>query len=99
VKEQIEAVTLEGRMLRVTAREPLPVEPRVIALATAIRVFDRYPILERLTLTTGSAEISLSREEIERLLGRDGFASLREWGRWRQILATAVQAYTGAKTP
>jgi len=98
VREHLDAVALEGRMLHVTAREPLPAEPRVLAVATAIRVFERYPILDRLTLTVGSTEISLGREQVERLLGPEGFASLGEWGRWRQVLARAIQAYTG-ETP
>ena len=98
MREHLDAVALEGRMLHVTAREPLPAEPRVLAVATAIRVFERYPILDRLTLTVGNTEITLGREQVERLLGPEGFASLREWGRWPQVLARAIQAYTG-ETP
>ena len=95
MREQIDSVTLQGPTLRVVAREPLAVEPKPLLVATAIRVFERYPILSRLVLTIGgSPEIAVSRDEVERLLEPDGFASLREWGRWRQVLARAVQAYT-----
>lgn len=94
MREQIDAVTIEGPTLRVVTREPLPVEPGTLLVATAIRAFERYPVLNGLVLAIGGrAEISISREQVERLLGPAGFASLREWGRWRQILAHAVQAY------
>lgn len=97
MKEQIDAVALEGSTLRVTAQRPLPVEPDVLAVATAIRVFERYPILDRLALVVGGAEIALSREEVERWLGPAGFASLKEWGGWRRALARAIQAYEGER--
>ncbi len=94
MREQIGSVTLEGPTLRVVAPEPLAVEPKTLLVATAIRVFERYPVLDRLVLTIGgSTEIAISRDQVERLLEPDGFASLREWGRWRQVLARAVQAY------
>lgn len=95
MKEQIEAVALKGRHLQVTGRDPLPVEPKALALAAAVRVLERYPVLDRLTLTVGGVEIGVSREEVERLLGSDVFARLREPGRWRQIVADAIRASTG----
>jgi len=97
VREQIEALTLEGPVLRVTARPPVAAELPLLAIATAIRVFERYPVLDRLILTVGSAEISLSREEVEGLLGPEGLGAAREWGQWSQVLAQAVQTYTGAR--
>ena len=89
----IEAVTVQGRDLWVTARQPA-VEPRALALAAAIRVFDRYPVFDRLILTVGEAETGVSREDVERLLGAEGFAAVRERGRWRQLLADLARART-----
>ena len=64
MKSRIESVAFEGTTLRVSAREPLPAELRVLALATALRVFERFPAFSRLVLSTGTAEVSISREEI-----------------------------------
>ena len=100
MRERIDAVTLHGATLRVSARAPLPAELPVLALATAIRVFERYPVLERLTVTLGEAkddELSLTRAEVARWLGPQGFASLRAWGGWPHALARAVHAYTGER--
>jgi hypothetical protein len=94
VREYIDAVTLDGLTLRVAARGPASVEPRTLAVATAIRAFERYPILERVVLTMGTAEFGVSRDTVQRLLGPGGFGAIREWGRWRQVLARVVQAYS-----
>jgi hypothetical protein len=94
VRELIESVALEGTTLRVRAREPLPVELPTLLVGTAMRVFERHSALRRVALATPTVELSVSRDEIERGLGPEGFAALREWGRWRQALARAVQAYT-----
>lgn len=91
MRERIEALALEGRTVRVTARDPLPVEPRVLALAAAIRVFERYPVLHRLTLTVGGTEATGSREEVERLLGPEGFSALKDRDRWQRLLAAGLQ--------
>ena len=90
MRDRIEAVALEGQNLRVTAREPLGVEPRMLALAAAVRVFDQYPVLDRLTLTAGGSDIVVSREEVHRLLGSDGFAPLKDRERFRQFLTRAL---------
>lgn len=95
MRDRIEAVALRALELRVAARAPLPVAPKALALAAAIRVFDRYPILARLTLTVDGSEIDVSREEVERLLAPHGFIPLRERGRWRQMLAELARAYPG----
>lgn len=95
MRDRIEAVALRGQELRVTARAPLPAAPKALAMAAAIRVFDRYPILARLTLTVDGSEVGVSREEVERLLAPVGFVPLRERGRWRQMLAELVRTYPG----
>lgn len=90
MRDRIEVVVLEGQHLRVTAREPLGVEPRLLALAAAIRVFEQYPVVERLTLTTGGADVVVSREEVHRLVGPEGFAPLKDRDRFRLLLSRAL---------
>jgi hypothetical protein len=77
----------------VSAPEPLPAERETLAVASAIRVFEHFPALDRLVLTSGGSEVSLARVDVERLLAPDGFASLRDHGRWPQVLARAVGRY------
>jgi len=98
MRDRIEAVALEGQNLRVTAREPLGIEPRMLALAAAIRVFEQYVVLDRLTLTVGGNDVVVSREEVLRLLGPDGFAPLKDRERFRQLLARALQPDGGEPT-
>jgi len=69
MRQLIEAVTLEGQNVRVSARDPLPVDPKALAIAAAIRVFERYPALVRLTLSVGNDQLTVSREEVDRLPG------------------------------
>ena len=94
MKEHLEAIDITGRTLRVSVREPLVVELHVLALATALRVFERYPVFDELTLGNGITETRLTRQEMERLLGADGWDAVRERGRWRQTLARIVQSYS-----
>ncbi len=84
---------IAGRALQVTARGPLSVEATVLAVATALRVFERYPVLDHLTLSTDDGDVRVPRPEIERLLGPEGYAPVRERGRWHQVLARVVQEY------
>jgi len=93
VREQIEAITIEGRVLRVSVREPLRVKQHVLAVATAPRVFERYPVFDELTLAVGETETRLSRPQIERLLGPDGWRAVLERRRWPQTLARVVQSF------
>jgi len=94
MRQLIEAVALEGQSIRVTARDPLPVEPRALAVAAAVRVFDRYPALDRLTLAVGSQEISLSRGDVDRLLGPEGFARLKDRDGAREVMERVIHAFT-----
>lgn len=87
MREQIEAAALEGQTVRVKARETLRVEPKMLALAAALRVFERYAVLDRLTLTAGAVEVVVSREDVHRLLGPEGFAVLNDPARYRQIVS------------
>jgi hypothetical protein len=93
VKAWVEAVSLAGSTLRVTAAEPLPAERDTLAVASAIRVFERFPALDKIVLATAGGEVSLARAHVEQLLAPDGFAALRERGRWTQVLARAVQRH------
>ena len=92
----VDAVSLVGSTLRVTAPGPLPAERDTLAVATAIRVFERFQALSELVLGGGDGEVTLTRGDVERLLAPDGFAALRERGRWPHVLARAVQRYAGA---
>src|SRR5262245_50077794 len=89
MRDRIEAVVLEGQHLRVTARE-VGVEPRMLALATAVRAFEQYPVLDRVTVTVDGTEVAIGREEVHRLLGAEGFGPLRDRERFRQFLLRAV---------
>jgi len=94
MRQLIEAVALAGQSVRVTARDPLPVDIRALAVAAAIRVFERYPALDGLTLTVGSQAVALSRQEVERLLGPDGFARLKDREAARELLERAIDDFT-----
>jgi hypothetical protein len=94
----IEEVALEGQSVRVTAREPLPVAFRALAIAAAIRVFERYAALDRLTLSAGSEELTVSRPDVERLLGPEGLARLKDRDGARDVLERAIRDFTGDGT-
>ena len=91
-----ETVTLSGRTLRVVTREPLPADAATLAVASAIRVLERFPALDQVCLVAGDGEREISRQEVDRLLAPDGYAALQERGRWPQLLARAVQRYTAS---
>ncbi len=93
MRQLIEAVTLEGQNVRVSARDPLPVDPKALAVAAAIRVFERYPALDRLTLSVGNEQVTVSREEVDRLLGPDGFDRLKDRNTAREVLERAIRDY------
>jgi hypothetical protein len=94
MKAWIEAVTLAGPTVRVSAREPLPADGVTLAVAGAIRLMERFPILDELVLAGAHGELSVTRADVERLLAPEGFSALQERPRWPQVLARAVQRYT-----
>jgi hypothetical protein len=96
VKGWIEGLSLSGRTLRLTARDPLPADAATLVVATAIRVFERFGVFDAVVLVSEHGELRLTRPEVERLLAPDGFPARGERGRWPQILARAVQRYTTA---
>jgi hypothetical protein len=91
VKTWIDSISLAGSTLQVTAPEPLPADRITLAVASAIRVFERFPALDRLILAGSDGEVPMTRANIERLLAPEGFAALQDRGRWPQVLARAVQ--------
>ena len=102
MKERVDIVSLAGSTLRVIAPEPLPADRATLAVATAIRVFERFSALDGLVLNCGDSEVPVTRAEVERLLAPDGFAVLQDRGRWRQLLSRAMQRYVapdGATQP
>jgi hypothetical protein len=96
VKAWVDAVALTGARLRVDAPAPLPAARETLAVASAIRVFERFPALDGLVLAGGAGEVSVTRADVERLLAPDGFAALRDRGRWPQVLARALQRHAAA---
>lgn len=96
MKAWIEGVSLSGRTLRVAARDPLPADAVTLTVAAAIRVFERFGVLDTLVLAGEHGELRLTRPEVERLLAPDGFPAREERARWPQLLARAVQRHTGA---
>jgi|RhiMetdeSRZDD1v2_1073273.scaffolds.fasta_scaffold235059_3 hypothetical protein len=95
MKQLVEAVTLEGQTVRVNARAPLPVAAKALAIAAAIRVLDRYPALDRLALSVGGADITVTRQEVEQLLGPEGFSGLKDRDTAREVLERAIREYAG----
>jgi hypothetical protein len=93
VKAWVEAISLGGSTLRVTARDPFPAEGDTLAVASAIRVFERFQALDTLVLAGRDAEVRVTRADVERLLEPDGFAALRDRTRWPQVLARALRRY------
>jgi hypothetical protein len=96
MKAWVEGISLAGSTLRVTASEPLPADRATLAVASAIRVFERFAALDSLVLGGDDREVSMTRADIERLLAPDGFAGLQDRGRWPQLLARAVQRYVAS---
>jgi hypothetical protein len=95
MREWIDSVSLAGSTVRVTVPDPLPADRDTLAVASAIRLFERFPAFDALVLVAGGGEASLSRADVERLLAPEGFDSLRDRGRWPQVLARAVQRHVG----
>ena len=93
MREYVETLTLEGRTVRVSATGPASVEPALLAIGTALTLFERYPVLDGLALRVGATEIGVTRDQVERLLGPAGFGQLREWGRGRQVRAQVIQGF------
>ncbi len=83
----IESLALEGTALTVTLALTLPVDGRTLTAATAIRVFDRYPVIDCVTIVTGANVVSLSREQFEHLLPSENPATLDGQQRWRHAVA------------
>jgi hypothetical protein len=96
VREWIDTVTLAGSTLRVTVPEPMPADRDTLAVASAIRLFERFPALDVLVLAGGGGEVALSRADVERLMAPEGLESLRDRGRWPLVLARAIQRHLGA---
>jgi hypothetical protein len=92
----IESLNLAATTLRVTAAEPLPADQATLAVASAIRLFERFPALDGLVLVAGGDEVSLARADVERLLAPEGFRALQDRSRWSRVLARAVRRHAGA---
>ena len=95
MRSWIDAVTLVGSTVRVTVPSPLPAERDTLAVASALRLFERFPALDRLVLVADGSEVALARDDVERLLAPEGLPALQDRGRWPQVLARAVQRHLG----
>jgi hypothetical protein len=95
MKSWIESISLSGSTLRVSVAEPWPAHRDTLAVASAIRVFERFPALDGLVLAAGGDIVSLGRSEVEGLLAPEGWPALQDRGRRSQVLARAVQRYCG----
>ncbi|HET8577157.1 MAG TPA: hypothetical protein VFO18_08670 [Methylomirabilota bacterium] len=93
MRELIESVAIEGMTLTVTLSPTLPVDVPTLAVAAAIRALHRYPVLDRVTVRSGSTEVGLSRREVEQLLQPDDLAAAKEPDRWKHVLARAVERF------
>ena len=96
MKPGVDAISLAGPTLRVSVPGPLPADLVTLAVATAIRVFERFPALDGLVLDGGRSELSVTRGEVELLLAPEGFAVLQDGSRWPQVLARAVQRHVAS---
>ena len=97
MKSWVEGISLVGSTLRVAAPEPVPAERDTIAVASAIPAVARLQALDTLVLAGGDADVRVSRADVERLLEPEGFAALRDRGRWPQVLARALQRRAAAR--
>jgi hypothetical protein len=97
VRSWIGAVSLSGGTLRVSVPEPLPADGGTLAVAGAIRVFERFPALADFVLVAGGGgETTVTRADVERLLAPEGWRALEDRGRWPEVLARAVERHASA---
>jgi hypothetical protein len=95
VRSWIDGLSLVGSTVRVSVPSPLPADRDTLAVASALRLFERFAALDELVLVAEGGEVSLARADVERLLAPEGLAALQDRGRWPQVLARAVQRHSG----
>jgi hypothetical protein len=93
VRSWIGAVGLSGSTIRVSVPEPLPADAHALAVAGAVRVFERFPALGSFVLMAGGGEMTVTRADVERLLAPEGWPALEDRGRWPEVLARAVERH------
>ncbi len=99
MKGLIESLALEGTALTVTLAPTLPVDARTLTAATAIRVFERYPVIDRVIIVTGATKIGLSREKVDHLLRSENLAKLDGTQRWRHAVARVAAGLPSPTNP
>jgi chromosome condensin MukBEF MukE localization factor len=77
--------------------------PTFLASASQLSIerqlgIERFQALDTLVLMGVDADVCVTRADVERLLAPDGFAALRDRGRWPQVLARALQRKAAAPT-
>jgi hypothetical protein len=92
----VETVAIEGT--RIVARVHLSGDANAttVAVAAALRLFARYPIFDRFTLTGGGADLDVSRGQAETWLAPDGLGAVGDPAAWPALLARAVEGFRSA---
>lgn len=93
--ERVERVSLEGRTVRVAVRVPLPVGARLLAAAAALRVFERYPVFDRLVVEGAGVAVEVTRADAARVLAPDDVATLRDPARFRAAAYALAERASG----
>jgi hypothetical protein len=93
------SVALDGTTLRIRMGPVLPSDPSVLAVTAAIRLLARYPVVDRVVLDDHATEMGFTREQIERLLHREGFAALDFPGGWSDVLARTMRRLASPEDP
>ena len=91
MKTRASSVALDGTTLRIRMAPALPSDPSVLAVAVALRLLARYPVVDRVVLGDHATEMAFTREQIERLLTPEGFPALDIPGGWSDILARTMR--------
>lgn len=93
MRARVEAVTIEATRIAARVRVAGGADAATLAVATALRLFARYPVVDRFTLTGHGADLEVSRAQAEAWLAPDGLAAVNEPAGWAEAVARAVTAF------
>ena len=82
MKMRASSVAFDGTTLRISMAPALPSDPSVLAVAVALRLLARYPVVDRIVLGDHATEMGFTREQIERFRHPEGFVALDIPGGW-----------------
>jgi hypothetical protein len=86
MKSPVESISLDGMEMRLVLRSPIPADGKALAAAAAVRILERYPVIQTVVSVWGHAQFEVTREEVERLLRPDGLAALADRARWQDLI-------------